>query len=35
MDRKRVIYTMEIDPLSVVERRDEKRANYALVLESR
>ena len=35
MDTERVIYTVEIDPLSVVERPDEKRANYDLALGSR
>jgi hypothetical protein len=30
MDRERVIYTLEIDPLSVVERTDERRADLAL-----
>jgi hypothetical protein len=33
MARERVVYTVEIEPLCVVERRlDEKRANHGLVL---
>jgi hypothetical protein len=35
MDRERVIYTMEIDPLCVVERTDEKRVGCALGLDPR
>ena len=35
MDRERVIYTVEIDPLCVVERADEKRVYCALGLDQR